>query len=171
MWWPRLLKIYKGLLVMTFRKKTAIFFLLLFLTLLAGFFWYKQDVLQGDSVKMNDAAKKTEIDSIVGMTDEDRIRKRSQERWNAVVENNFDKVFEYATPSYRKTYTKKHFFNQYGGQILRLKTETISIKLVAPDVAKVVTEIFFISGDFKGSSFSSDTWKKVDDKWWFIETK
>ena len=110
---------------------------------------------------------------------EQAVKQRVTERWEAVIANDWDRVYEFATPAYREAYSKTHFFNQYGGQVDR---EGIEItKLTFEDAeqtsAKVGLVLTFSTlgmtpGElYRGTQFIEETWVKVDGQWWYVERR
>jgi len=134
----------------------------------------KNNLEMGVSTGAKTAVENSEsVEPAKVLTEVEKLTKRVEGRWAAFLKEDFDKVYEYATPAYRKSFGKTHFFNQYGGQILRTGTKIAILEIDKdnPDEAKVAVEIFFRTDGYNGSTFSNDTWKKVNGEWWMIETK
>jgi hypothetical protein len=113
------------------------------------------------------------------MSEEERaLRKRVHARWDAVLAMDFDRVYEFATPEYRKTYSKAHFFGQYGGQIKRNKIEILKVEFLdeARTEALVHIDIYYMlvpdfGAPFEDTAFHKEAWVKVDGEWWRVEPR
>jgi len=118
--------------------------------------------------------------------EEQALRKRVSERWDAVLKMDFDRVYTFASPAYRQVHTKAHFFNQYGGQIKRNRIEILRVQFVDADTGKpapagVTTDKAIVHlnvyynlvpdfGDpFETTSYNKEAWVKVDGEWWRVE--
>lgn len=113
------------------------------------------------------------------ISDEDAVRQRVQDRWAAIIANEWDQVYEFTTPAYRAAYSKKHFFNRYGGQITREAFEIQKIEFEDPEhtTAKVRGNLHFSTsgvgpeGIYRGTQLVDETWVKVDGQWWHVERR
>jgi hypothetical protein len=109
--------------------------------------------------------------------EEQVLKQRVRARWDAILADDWDQVYEFTTPAYREKYSKTHFFNQYGGQILRTGFEFRSITFENPErtQAKVVGTILFTTEAFgrpyHGRNYQEEHWTRVDGTWWHIERR
>lgn len=155
-------------------KNIIVVILLVAVGALGVMLYNKKDSSEMGTTDTKTAVEKNKsVEPAKALTEVEKLTKRVEGRWDAFIKEDFDKVYEYATPAYRKSFDKTHFFNQYGGQILKTSTKIAKLKIDKdnPNEAKVVVEIFFRTDGYNGSSFTNDTWKKVDGEWWMIETK
>lgn len=126
---------------------------------------------------------KTPQKSIKGMdapaVEEPRVRARVQARWDALIQMDMERVYSFATPSYRKANNLRHLNNQYAGQVKRDSIEIHSVRFeeTTPPTAKVDRTLFFTIEGFQAGtqmqldSFETETWVKVDDEWWYVEPR
>lgn len=108
---------------------------------------------------------------------EQRLRERHAGRWNAVVAVDFDTVYEYATPEYRKIYSATHLHNQYAAQIERTSAKMRSVNY-SPDgnIAYVRTLLGFRTTLPNGEIYEDaagldEQWRFIDGDWWFVEPR
>lgn len=112
-----------------------------------------------------------------GMSDEDQLRARSQERYDALIAMDMAKVYSFATPSYRATFDQRHHAGQYGGQIQRERAQVNKIEIdESGDTATVQMELWSKTSGFGSqmielSTYSNATWVKRDGLWWFVEPR
>ena len=112
-----------------------------------------------------------------GMTSEEQLRARVQERWDALMALDMATVYAYATPTYRATYDLRHLSGQYGGQVQRKRIEIDNVEI--DDVgttAKVNVVVWAETSGFGSdmieiSTISKATWVKRDGIWWFVEPR
>lgn len=109
---------------------------------------------------------------------ESALRERVESRWDAVLAVDFDKVYTFATPAYRKTYDLRHFHNQYAVQVQRTGAEVREIDFMDDTftTAKVIVMLSFQttgfgSGVIDGVSRIEETWVRENGKWWFVEPR
>ncbi|MGH8499830.1 MAG: hypothetical protein ACRERV_13655 [Methylococcales bacterium] len=111
--------------------------------------------------------------------EKEALKSRVQPLWDAMIANDFDKVYEFTTPSYRRTYSKAHFFAQYGSQITRESITVLDIVFQNPErsTAKVTlnlsfsTQGFSASDVFRNTVYVEETWIKDEDQWWRVEKR
>lgn len=112
-----------------------------------------------------------------GLTSEEQLRVRIQERWDALIAMDIATVYSYATPTYRATHDLRHLAGQYGGQIQRKRIDISSITLdEAGTTADVKVEVWASTSGFGSqmidiSTISKGTWLKRDGLWWFVEPR
>lgn len=106
------------------------------------------------------------------------LRARVQARWDAFLQADFERVYSFATPTYRKSFGYEHFSNQYAMQIRRTGIEIYKHQFdpADPSVAKVVVLLSFISegavgAPYEGVSRVVETWVKQEGKWWYVEPR
>jgi len=107
--------------------------------------------------------------------EKDLLAKRVLARWNAIIKRNYDHVYDFATPTYRKTFSKEHFFNNYAAQLRYEKAEIREIQFKNPEKssARVVVDVTFTTqdGQFQLTSPVVETWIKEDGEWWHVEPR
>lgn len=112
-----------------------------------------------------------------GMTSEEQLRTRVQERWDALIALDIPTVYAFATPTYRATYDLRHLTNQYGGQIQRKRIDIHSVEIdEAGTTADVKVVVWSETSGFGSemielSTISKGTWLKRDGLWWFVEPR
>ncbi len=102
---------------------------------------------------------------------EEIVKKRSEERWQALVNGQFDKAYEYLAPSYRAVNSFERYRSNFGNaaswqnaQVLSVACETdkcdvrlrIQLKLAVRGVDTVATAL-------------NETWLLEDGKWWLFQ--
>lgn len=105
------------------------------------------------------------------------LKARVQALWDAVIAVDFDKVYEFTTPAYRKAYSKAHFFSRYGNQLDRKSITIKEIVFQNPErtTAKVTVDLKFSTRGFSTSEIVHtsanvfETWIKEDGEWWRVE--
>lgn len=113
----------------------------------------------------------------VDMSDEEQLRMRSQERYDALIAMDLAKVYSYATPSYRASFDKRHHAGQYASQIKRERAEVTKVEIDdSGQVAKVQMQVWSLTSGFGSdmielSTYSNGTWVKRDGMWWFVEPR
>lgn len=112
-----------------------------------------------------------------GMSDEEQLKKRINERWNALIAMDMATLYSYATPTYRATFDLAHFKNQYGGQVQRKRIDIDRIEIDdAGTSAKVNVVVWSETSGFGGpnielSTISKGAWVKRDGLWWYVEPR
>lgn len=103
--------------------------------------------------------------------DADALRSRVEARWAALVAGDFDRVYEFETPVYRKIYTAQQFRARFGKDLRWKHARVVEIELKRPEVAAVAVEIEYsipISGRgiMEDKIVDTETWLRVDGQWW-----
>lgn len=125
----------------------------------------------------NDKPGDTQASAYAGMSDEEQLRQRSQERYEALIAMDMAKVYSYATPSYRASFDQSHHAGQYGGQIKRERAEVSKVEIdESTQTAKVQMQVWSKTSGFGSqmielSTYSNGTWVKRDGLWWFVEPR
>ena len=98
---------------------------------------------------------------------------RAIDRWQALIDKNWEKAYSFESPGFRKSYNLEQFRSQFGSAVTWK-----SIKLVKTEakenVAKITVELMSIfsepgSGDMLLPSMFSEKWLFIDDQWWHIK--
>ena len=105
---------------------------------------------------------------------EEAVRARAEQRWQALVQDDFAKVYAFTAPSYRKIHSLEHFRDKKQGA--PMKWVGARILQIDCDAAKCVIEAEWesklaIPFRFNGTLKSAlrETWVLEDGKWWMFE--
>lgn len=100
-------------------------------------------------------------------TPEQAVKARAQERWNAMVAKQFDKAYEYITPSGRVTLSKQlHSARLSGANWLSAK---VTSAVCEPEVCDVtVTLGIEVMPNLPHQQAISEKWILSGGKWWFV---
>ncbi len=107
------------------------------------------------------------------------LQKRVEARWDAVLRGDYDLAYDFATPSYRKVYSRKHFFNQYARQVEPESVKVVKIEFQNPErtVARVWIDLGFSATGWGSnpvihtSTVVKETWVKEEGRWWRVEER
>lgn len=104
---------------------------------------------------------------------EDRLAQRAQARWDALVEGDFERAYEYETPGYRQVYSLQTFKNRFGHNV---RWQNAKVRAVTPDgdVAEVRVLLSYKSLNLEGRLIEGERpvwerWLLVDGEWWYSE--
>lgn len=118
------------------------------------------------------------VSNYAGLSDEDQLKKRVEERWDALIKLDMNTVYSFATPTYRSNYDLVHLANQYAGQITRTGVQIENIDIdSASNTAQVKVTVHSMMKGFDGadpfpiSTLSKSTWIKADGLWWHVEPR
>ena len=105
------------------------------------------------------------------LSDEDIIRERAQERWNALVDLNFDGAYVYETPAFREVYSQRAYRGRFGSSV-RWTDASVRSVTVDGDSAEVMVTITYVTLDPVGRPFTNDRpirelWVRSEGEWWF----
>ena len=112
------------------------------------------------------------ITSMAGAEEsKDDLRERVEARWTALIAGDFDRVYEFETPAYRKIYTAQQFRANFGQGLRWKRIKVIQIDLNQPEVAKVAVEVeygFYVAGRgmMDDKVVDTETWLRLDGQWW-----
>jgi hypothetical protein len=110
-----------------------------------------------------------------------RLEQRVRERWEAKIARDFDRVWEYSTPNYRRSFPKSMFALQFS---YARDWELTSIEVVNYDGAAAVASVAVgvMSIPTKQTSAASialgtiqdtirEQWLFIDGEWWYGTSK
>jgi len=105
---------------------------------------------------------------------ERRLRERAQERWNAIVERDFAKAYEYETPEYRRAHTAERYAAQFGRAVKWHMATVGSVRYDSPQDAEVTVavETSFPLGAGQSARTTvdvKDKWRLIDGEWWRVD--
>ncbi len=105
--------------------------------------------------------------------DLERLEQRVRERWQAKIARDFDRVWEYATPNYRKIFPKELYRRQFS---YALDWELTSIEVLNYDADAAVASVMarVMTRPVKQTSAASidelvtfrEKWIFIDGEWW-----
>ncbi len=112
------------------------------------------------------------------LTDEDRayLTQRVEKRWQTLVARDFEKTWEFSTPTYRSFFSKSMFANQfsYAADWQLTSVEILNydagaaVASVAVRVMSKPTKQTAVSADFGAIPVTfREQWILVDGEWWF----
>ena len=105
--------------------------------------------------------------SVAPVTPEQAVKARAQARWDALVAGQFDKAFEFITPSGRSTLPFDVFRGRLSGTSWRKASVTSAT--CEPEVCDVtVTLDVDVLPNLPQQIPISEKWLLVDGKWWFF---
>ncbi|WP_299880733.1 hypothetical protein [uncultured Cocleimonas sp.] len=117
--------------------------------------------------KSNETSKQLEIS-----TKESSLPgQRALERWNALINKDWEKAYSYQSPNYRKAYSKEDFRNSFGQAVKWEKIKLLSTTNASESIADVNLEltVFFYDGDMKIPNSFTERWQKIDGIWWHFK--
>jgi len=109
--------------------------------------------------------------------EERALRRRVQARWDALLSEEYDKVYGLTTPSYREVFSKAHYLGRFGKQLKRDGIEIYKVEFQneAKTKARVrvivlfTTEVGNTRKQLRGPHWES--WVKQDGQWWLVPKK
>ena len=129
----------------------------------------------GSDKSKADSAETTDISHL---SDEEQLKIRIKQRWDALIVLDMATVYSLATPSYRATYDLNHLIRQYGGQIKRTGIDITSIDIDdGGSTARTLVQVHTQVQGFEGgapmdiSVNSKGTWVKRAGQWWYVEPR
>lgn len=110
-----------------------------------------------------------------GGTPQEDIKQRGEARWQALVERDFDKAYNYITPSFRAVVTPASYRGRFGAGAIWLGGEVIAVD--CPETTKCIAKVRIDykpllagrSGD-KFSTYVDETWLQEAGQWWVFES-
>ncbi len=104
---------------------------------------------------------------------EEVVRQRAQARWNALLDGDFSRAYDYMAPSYRALIERKRFPNQFGSGAGWQGAEVVSVTCET-DRCKVVMKVA-VRTALRGrsapplSTHFDENWVKEDGQWWMYQ--
>lgn len=106
-----------------------------------------------------------------------KLEQRVQERWLALIDRDFDTVWEYFTPTYRETFPKHLYRHKFSYAV---KWELTGVRVVNYDapaaVASVAVRVMSEPTKFTSTASQAvgavpvtidEKWMFIDGEWWF----
>ncbi len=96
---------------------------------------------------------------------------RALERWNALINKDWEKAYSYQTPNYRKAYSQEDFRNSFGQAVKWEKIKLLSTKNPSESIADVNLEltVLYYDGDMKIPNSFIERWQKINGIWWHFK--
>ena len=111
-------------------------------------------------------------------TSESQVPSRSQARWDALLEGDYETAYEYLSPGYRSSVSRVDYEVEW--RIRRVNYESAQYKSHDCDEYACTVKIFVafnvsqpIPGVpvFKSTRMLEETWVQADGAWWFVPKK
>ena len=104
-----------------------------------------------------------------------KLEDRAIERWNALINKDWEKAYSYETPNFRKTYNIEEYKTNFGSAITWKSIKFLSKKQVNDKVTDVKVELTILFND-SGSkmlipSIFDARWLYSDNNWWHVLKK
>lgn len=114
-------------------------------------------------------------DASLGLED---LKQRAFDRWAALIDRDFHRAYQYASPAYRAVFTAKDFAARIGGtKINWQRVEIVSAQRESEETAQVEIKIFaeaFLADTEKTVpvvTVFSESWIRSAGEWWFVPGK
>lgn len=99
---------------------------------------------------------------------------RADERWNALINKEWEKAYSYETPSYRQNYTMDSYRGGFGGAVTWKTVKIISENSINEKLANVKVQLVFTlaeGGKMEIPSMFDERWILTDGTWWHVVQK
>jgi predicted lipid-binding transport protein (Tim44 family) len=102
---------------------------------------------------------------------ESAIAERAQARWDALIEGDFKKAYQYETPGYRAVFSERAFESRFGKNVRWQEAKVRAVTLDG-DTAEVRVLVEYQSVTSTGQVVDGvrplwERWQLVDGEWWF----
>jgi len=98
---------------------------------------------------------------------------RAIERWKALIAQDWEKAYTFATPNYRKTYSAKAFRNNYGSAVEWKEVKLLSSKLTNDNITDVKLEVKYTFAEGGANlllpSVIDERWQLINKTWWHVK--
>ena len=104
---------------------------------------------------------------------EERVADRSEQRWAAIAEKDWDRTYEFLSPGYRETTSLAAYRARYGGASSVTEFEVQSVECEDEDLCYVTMLASYEAsvpqvGTHQGRRPFRERWILVDDEWWLF---
>lgn len=107
-----------------------------------------------------------------GQTPEGEVRKLAQARWDAHVAGDFEKVYNFISPSYRELVDYRRYRAGIGSSASVVSAEVVDVKC-DPGGCITKTRLEFVHAlmtqENKGSTHFDERWINEGGKWWLYQ--
>lgn len=112
--------------------------------------------------------------SFAGRTPEEQVKVRAQERRDALVKGDLDRVYQYFTPGYRGTVSLDRYRESIGKAVVNVAASVESVKCETLEkcIAQVKVETKPLAVPrFTGTitTYSDETWLLEAGQWWYFQ--
>jgi hypothetical protein len=118
-----------------------------------------------------DATAPAEAPGTLSKAQQEALRQRVEGRWHAMERGDFAAVYEYATPNYRRIFSKSMYLNKFGHDIRWVLTG-VDILNYDAEAAVASVAVRVMSESTKQTTLASGVGlvpNTVDEKWFFID--
>jgi hypothetical protein len=107
-------------------------------------------------------------------TPEQQVKARAQERRDAMVKGDLERVYQYFTPGYRGTVSQERYVGSIGKSVVTVAAtvETVKCETLEKCIAQVKVETKPLAlPRFTGTitTYSDETWLFEAGQWWFFQ--
>ena len=112
--------------------------------------------------------------SVGGKVQEDQVRQRATERWQALIAGEFTRAYGYITPSYRAVVSPDRYHSRFGDAGSWVGSEVVDVN--CPETSKCLVRLRI---DFKPllvrknidkmTTHIDETWLLEDGQWWLFQ--
>lgn len=114
-------------------------------------------------------------DASVGLED---LKQRVVARWAALIDRDFHRAYQYASPAFRAVFSAKDFAARFGGtKVNWQRVEIVSVKKASEETAKIEIRMFaqaFMADSEKTVpvvTVFSESWIRSAGEWWYVPGK
>ena len=107
---------------------------------------------------------------LTGVTDEERVAARAQERWDALVDGSFDGAYQLESPALRAAYSSRAYRGRFGQQMRWTAAEVAEVDLDGDRAnVRVMVSYFTLGPDgrpLENERPIFETWVREGGEWW-----
>lgn len=112
------------------------------------------------------------------LTVENNLKRRALARWQHLIDGEIDSVYQYASPNYRKLYTKEQFTEHFNSavkwksvEVLKMSVSDNSVKIVLNIAYKLPPQLDLERQSSLGTLNKEieENWVKIDNEWWHVD--
>lgn len=90
---------------------------------------------------------------------------RAEDRWNALIKGDFEKVYSYTSPEYRSVVSLQQYKGKYGRSVDWRMARVANVSYDGPAVATVSVEVTYRVGLPRSGGEVIETQKAIFEKW------
>ena len=108
-------------------------------------------------------------------TDEETVSRRATERYDFLIDNNYEAAYEYLSPGYRLAQSYQQYLGSMGSAVKRVDAEVVNVRCEEENVCTVDLAVYYFytplgwqqrEGVNPTKRISEEKWIKVDGQWW-----